>query len=100
MEKIKMNIVFNTFSHKYYVTANRGKFIVCSFTMSQTEDVWYFSPTAGPSRIPITVSKNGGFPINYLLSLCKSVWFLYFGVGELPEIEFTKAAQKLLKIQQ
>ena len=98
MEKIKINVVFNTYSHKYYVTANRGKFSICDFTVSQTKDVWYFSPAVGPSRIPITVGENGGFPIDYLLSLCKSIWFLYFGVGELPEIELTARAKKLLKI--
>lgn len=100
MEKIKISVIFNTYSLKYYATANRGKFNICSFTVSQTEDVWYFSPVVGPSRIPITVGENGGFPVDYLLSLCKSVWFLYFGVRELPEIELTQASKKLLGVKQ
>lgn len=100
MKKVKINVVFNTYSRKYYVTANRGKFNICSFTVSHHDGVWYFSPYVGPSRIPITVGENGGFPVDYLLSLCKSIWFLYFGVGELPEIELTQASKKLLGIKQ
>jgi hypothetical protein len=99
MEKIKVSIVFNSYSQTYYATANRGKFVICDFNKSNLCDIWYFNPAVGPSRIPITGGMGDSFPYDYLLSLCKSVWFLHFGTGELPEIELTGAAKKLLKIK-
>ncbi len=99
MEKVKVSIVFNSFLQKYYVSANQGKLFICDFYKSNLSDIWYFNPAVGPSSIPITGGMGDSFPYDYLLSLCKSVWFLHFGTGELPEIELTMRAKKLLKIK-
>ena len=99
MEKIKIKVEFNSYSQQYYVTTNRGRFHICSFRKSDISNMWYFSPTVNTKKIPIFAGVCGTFPIDYLISLTKSVWFLSFGTGELPEVELTQASKKLLGIK-
>ena len=100
MEKVKIKVEFNTYSSRYHVTANQGRFHICSFWKSDISNVWYFSPSVlNATKIPIVDDVDGTFPVDYLISLAKSVWFLSFGVRGLPEIELTQASKKLLGIK-
>ena len=99
MEKIKIKVEFNSHSSRYTVTANQGKFLICSFWKSGISDLWFFWPSTDSRKIPIVDGVDGAFPVEYLISLCKCVWFLSFGTGELPEIELTRESKRLLKIR-
>ena len=100
MEKVKIKVEFNKYSSRYYVTAKRGRFHICTFWKSDISNMWYFSPSVTATKIPIFAGVCGTFPIDYLISLTKSVWFLSFGTtGELPEVELTQVSKKLLGIK-
>lgn len=102
MEKIKIEVEFNNYSSRYHAYANRGKFHICSFWKSDISDLWYFWPAIDSIKYPTKIfieGVGGAFPMEYLISLCKCVWFLSFGTGELPEIELTRESKRLLKIR-
>lgn len=96
MYQVKVKIYYNRASEHYYATANQGRYNICSFWKSATGSVWYFEPAIGTRRNPV-VGLDGKFPVDYLINLCRSVWFIDFGTDELPEIVLTKESLKLLQ---
>lgn len=100
MEKFKVNI--ETRLGYYIATANRGRHMLCRFNKSCTGDGWYFLQLpAGTGRgVSIQNEDNPGqFPLTYFLNLCRSMLFLEYGTGEMPEVELTVAAKKLLGVK-
>jgi len=102
MEKIKIKVEFNNYSSRYHAYTNQGKFHICSFWKSGVSDLWYFWPAIDSIKTPTKIfieGLDGAFPVDYLISLSKSVWFLSFGTGELPEAELTRESKRLLGIR-
>ena len=98
MEKIKVSVTFS--KDVYYAYSNGGKFQLCSFTESRSDDnaLWTFNSCGfnGEFRTHITAPE---FPLGFFKNYCRSIWFIVFGVGELPEVELTGEAKKTLKIK-
>ena len=99
METVKVSIIYNECSNLYTVTCNRGKCTLCYFSQGAWDKQWHFYPSIGTTN-KVSIMSVNGFPLEYLKTLCKSVWFLSFGARELPEIELTHSSKKLLKIKQ
>lgn len=101
MEKIKVNVTHNRCTDNYYVTCHGGQYNLCFFQKSKvSDDGWYFRDNLTRSVRFISCRPGEAFPLEFLINLIKASWFFEFGFKDFPEIEFTKAAQKLLKIQQ
>ena len=98
MEKVKVNVTHNKKTGFYLATCNSGRYHLCLFEKSKiTENGWYFRDSLTKNVKFIVEDKP--FPLEFCINLIKASWFFEFGVKDFPEIEFTKAAQKLLKIQ-
>lgn len=97
-EKFKVNVEARP---DYYVaTTNGGRLQLCDFSKSTVSVFWRFRPSGAGRNTSIVDEDNPDqFPLTYFLNLCRSLLFLEYGTFEMPEVELTVEAKKLLKIK-